>query len=374
MTKMTTTTTTTMMVTPRSAQLRAHAPDVIDAPPWRINDEVIHLRAWGTRILHALPSGLGRAGAIIGAARNCWLRIKSSPGIAPQHARLARAGDRWTLRNLGDSAGVRVDGIEHSVVSLVPGAEIELGGITLIAESPRLVALRELIARLLGWAPERAGEIDLALRAVRMAALRRAPLLLCGVNGDVVTAARLLHRHTLGHERPFVICAPRRSLRRSTCDEPMISDALKALKAAASGTLCIWQGSESGRLMRAIHQLPTWPAQVMICTSPLAAAFKVPIALPALRRRAAELERIIDAYLEDACAKAGGTFSSADRVWIRRHDAATHASIEFAARRAVALRSNDGAINRTARVLGMAHSALSEWVARRKIPGLVAVD
>lgn len=352
------------------------APLSRDVSRGRGDDEVVHLREWGTGVVHPLPRGLGRAGAIIGVGSESWLRLKKSPSVTSQQARLVRVGNRWTLHVLGATASVRVDGIEHSVVSLAPGSEIEVGNITLMAESHRLMAQREIVARLVGWAPQRAGEIDHGLQAVRMAALRRAPLLLFGLNGDVVTGARLLHRHTLGPDRPFVICAPRRSFKRSTLDETVINDALKALKAATGGTLCIWQGAEANRLMRAMPQQPTWPAQIMVCSSQRPqAGLRAVISLPPLRRRAGEIDRIIDEYLVQACADMGGTFSPADRAWIRRYDGATHASIELAARRAAALRSPRsavarGAITHAARVLGMAHSALSEWVARRKIPGL----
>lgn len=37
-------------------------------------------------------------------------------------------------------------------------------------------------------------EVDLAMRAVRMASLHRDPLFLCGSDGDVLSAARLLHQ------------------------------------------------------------------------------------------------------------------------------------------------------------------------------------
>lgn len=364
--------------------MASSAPYVLRVPPLsrdvslgRGDDEVVHLREWGTGVVHPLPRGLGRAAATIGTSPESWLRLKKSPGVAAQQARLVRAASRWTLHVLGDTAAVRVDGIEHSVVSLAPGSEIEVGGITLVAESHRLMALREILARLVGWAPQRAAEVDHALQAVRIATLRRAPLLLSGLTGDVVTAARLLHRHTRGHDCPFVICAPRRSFKRSTLAEPVINDSLKALKAATGGTLCIWQGSEGNRLMGAMPHQPTWPVQIMVCSSlrhPV--GIKTSVSVPALRRRVGELDRIIDEYLVQACADMGGTFSSADRAWIRRYDGATHATIELAARRAAALRSPRGAIARgaithAARVLGMAHSALSEWVSRRKIPGLV---
>jgi hypothetical protein len=87
-----------------------------------------------------------------------------------------------------------------------PGVEIGIGGVTLIAESRLLVALRELLARLIGWAEGRRAEVDLALRSVRLAATRRESLPLCG---DGVSIARLLHRHALGDTRLFVVCDPR---------------------------------------------------------------------------------------------------------------------------------------------------------------------
>jgi hypothetical protein len=337
--------------------------------PWRILDSVVHLREWGTRIIHPLP--LDQVGATIGAARNNWLRIQA-PGVAPQIALLARAGRCWTLRDLG---GVRLDGVAHSVVSLSPGSEIEIGGITLIAESPRLVALRGSLERLLGWAPDRAVDVDLAMRAVRRAALHREPLLLCGSVSDVLSAARLLHQHTFGNERPFVVCATRRATA-SGRDAIIIAKPLPALRAAAGGTLCIWQGHRLAKLVPAIRR-STLRTQLMVFTFqplPTDALFRSPIVVPTLRRRAAELERLIDEYLVEARAELGGTFLPVDRTWIRRYDAATHARIESAARRVVALRGNGGSVIRAATVLGMASSALYEWAGRRKIPDLIAAD
>jgi hypothetical protein len=115
----------------------------------------------------------------------------------------------------------------------------------------------------------------------------------------------------------------------------------------------------------------------MVFTSqllPTDTLFRSPIVLPTLQRRAAELDRLIDEHLVEARAELGGTFLPVDRMWIRRYDVATHARIESAARRVVALRGNGGSIKQAARVLGMAPSALYEWVGRRKIPDLIAAD
>jgi hypothetical protein len=336
---------------------------------WGIVDDLVHLREWGTTMIYPLPTG--RGAATIGAARNAWLRITAPSGrIAKELGRLVRIRGGWMVRDLQSPGSLRLDGAIHSVVSLSPGSEIEIGGIRLIAESRRLVALREILTRLIGWAPERGPEVDLAMRAVRIAALYHQPLLICGSDGDVVSAARLLHQHTLGAERPFVVCPPRRSLSSGPRRAIVIHDPRKALKAATGGTLCMWQGSQPDKLAASVP----WPvlhAQLVVCTQRTDILLKSSLVIPPLRKRAVELDRIIDEYLVDACAEHGRTFLPADREWIRRFDAKTLARIEFAVCRIVALRGNGGSITGTARLLGKAHSALSEWVARRNIPDLV---
>ena len=347
----------------------------VGAQPWRIVDRIVHLREWGTRIIH--PLRLGRGTPIIGAARGSWLRI-AAPGVADQHARLTRSGSTWTLRDLGSPRGVRLDGVPHSVVSLSPGSEIEIGDITLVAESQRLVALRESLERLLGWAPACAADVDLAMRAVRKAALHREPLLLCGSVSNVLSAARILHQHTFGNERPFVVCAAaRRVTAASGQNAIVIAEPRRALRAAEGGSLCIWQGRRLAKFIPAIKR-PALRTQLMVFTAqplPTDMLFRSPIVIPSLQRRAAaELDRLIEEHLVEARAELGGTFLPVDRAWIRRYDTDTHATIEIAARRIVALRGDGDSITRAAQVLGMATSTLSEWVSRRKIPDLIAGD
>jgi len=141
-----------------------------------------------------------------------------------------------------------------------------------------------------------------------------------------------------------------------------IDNPMKALKAAEGGTLCIWQGPQLAKIVTAIPQ-PRLCAQLMVGAPPhrMDVLLKSPIVLPPLRRRDPALDRIIDAFLVEARADLGGTFLPSDRAWIRQHDAKTLARIEFATRRLVALRGAGGSITRTARILGVAHSALSEW-------------
>jgi len=67
--------------------------------------------------------------------------------------------------------------------------------------------LHGFVARLVGWT--RAKEIEQALVSIRLAVARSAHLVLRGA-GDMVPIAYALHRRTLGTDKPFVVCDPRR--------------------------------------------------------------------------------------------------------------------------------------------------------------------
>src|SRR5215475_15465938 len=143
---------------------------------WSICDEVTRLREWGTDIVYPLPSK--RETSIIGAAGDCWLRLWDPTGrISRRHAALSYGGDGWSISDLQSKNGVHFDGARVASLSLVPGAEIRIGPVTLIAESPKLIALRQLIERIIGWGEERREEVDQALFSIRIAATHREPLL-----------------------------------------------------------------------------------------------------------------------------------------------------------------------------------------------------
>lgn len=353
-----------------------------DVGQWRITDEPTDLRVWGTGIVRQLSSAAHER--TIGAAEGCWLRMQDSMGrVSRQHARLTcDSSSRWVVSDLRSKNGITQDGTPQVCFSLTPGVELGIGGITLIAESPLLVALRELLARFLGWPDERrAAEdfdgrraaVDLSLRSVRMAATRREWLQLCGDDDlTLISVARLLHRHTLGNEQPFVICA-RRPRDADPATWPNYDGAarydsgLEALAAAEGGTLCAWprQPGDFAQVVAA-HRNPSSRVQLIVCTrthqpDPLIA----PVILPPLAARAFELDRIIDAYAVDAGAVPDETLTTSDRVWIRSHESRTLAQIEKATRRFVAMRIHG--ITRAADLLGLSHSTLSEWVARRTL-------
>jgi hypothetical protein len=347
----------------------ATSKDVECASEWRIDDEPVHLREWGTATIHPLPPSQGER--VIGTAHGCWLKlVDQTLRVSGQHAKLARGPDGWMVRDLKSETGIRVDGAVRRECVLVPGIEIGIGGITLVAESPRWCALRDVVARLIGWSSEQRAEVDRAMRAVRVAATRRESLLLCG-DGDLVSIAQLLHRHTLGNERPFIVCDWRRRSTEATGGRAAnVSDGFQALAAATGGTLCMWHRRLPMRFaeVAAAIRNPDSRVQLVVCARTLLHGeplISSPIVLPPLLRRRDELPRIIDAYVADAVAELGGKFLPADREWIQVHEAGTLSQIEQATRRLLALRNARGRISPAANQLGLTHGALSEWLARR---------
>src|SRR5262245_45136153 len=158
---------------------------------WAVIDDVIRLRAWGTdRVYPLYPD---QPGPLIGAAPSCAIQIQDKTRrTSRKHAQLQRVQGRWVVIDRSKN-GLYRDGAKLDRFILTPGVEIGLGGgATLVAESCGLMALRGALARMLGWNPASAEAIDLALRAIRFAAQRRASLVLCGA--DLVPLAEELHR------------------------------------------------------------------------------------------------------------------------------------------------------------------------------------
>ena len=93
------------------------------------------------------------------------------------------------------------------------------------------------------------------------------------------------------------------------------------------------------------------------------------IRLPPLADRARELHRIIDAYANDAIASFGGWLAPEDRDWIAGHASDTLTQIEMATRRIIALHASEESVTLAAKLLSMSHGSLSDWFARRALPG-----
>ncbi|TMQ15514.1 MAG: FHA domain-containing protein [Deltaproteobacteria bacterium] len=136
--------------------------DAMGPNGWSVRDEVTQLREWRTDIAYPLPPK--QVVSTIGASKDCWLRLwHPSRSISRTHAVLAHGNGGWLLSDLESKNGMYLDGVRMSALSVVPGAEIRIGETTLVAESPKLIALRALLERFFGWADERREDVDRAL-------------------------------------------------------------------------------------------------------------------------------------------------------------------------------------------------------------------
>jgi hypothetical protein len=334
---------------------------------WRIVDPVLRLRALETDELYPLPDPHERGESVLGADAAGGLQLRDPTGrLSREHAYLAWDGERWTMRDLESKNGLWIDGVRRRSAELVPGLEIGLGGLTLVAESADLLKLRSLVERLIGWSGEHRREIDRALRGLRDAALLRASLVLCG-EGDLAPIARRLHRETLGAQRPFVACGPR-------------DRTLELLPCAGDGTLCVSVREPPGDLLDAIGALSTSSslARLVLCAphardaSPLGAQLgpTVWLELPSLLVRRPELPRLLVEAAGDAAAELDQPFASlraGDLEQLAGEPFEGLADLHEAARRLVALRMLGTAAG--AARLGISHVALSRWARRR---GLLA--
>ena len=332
---------------------------------WPLDDEITELRVSGTDQTYAVASSPHVQ--IIGTGPGCDVVLRDrTRTVAARHAKLTRRQARWLIRALdeADPSGLSRDRVPLAEFPLVPGVEIGLGEVTLIAESERSRVLRRVLQRLIGFdAPARA-QVDRALHTVLTTASGRGALTLYG-KGDLAAVAHMLHRHTL-HGRPFV------RWERRTGDDPG-----GALAAAAGGTLCVSVNDLSRgfeRIVERRRQATTRVQLIILVTAirrlrPLIATAADPLVLTPLAQRKHECLRIIHDLAQDAAAALGiapSRLSEADLRTILRFDAATLPAIERATLRIAALRHWDY-FSRAASALGMTHAALMEWAEPRGI-------
>jgi hypothetical protein len=341
-------------------------------PEWSA-DQVFHLREWGTQRTHVLPSP-STSQCSIGAAPSCTVQLADA-SVSDLHAHLRRDARQWLIRALDRDQGLLQDGARCDTFVLEPGVEIGIGGLTLVAESRRSVALRDFCARLLGWEADRASIVDRALRAIRMARTHRTGLWLSG-QGDLVPIAHSLHRHAFGVDRPFVVCDWRRQAGKASARSAAnCTVGTAAVQDAAGGSVCV----RSSRLPQdfssvlALIRDPDAKAQLIVCSSDPdlgAALLAVPIEVPPLRERPADLPRIIAEYALDAITALevpSDSFTDKQRDWILEHAATSLPEIEKATLRLVALGTSPN-LSRAAARLRMAPVSLSRWIGRRRMP------
>lgn len=352
---------------------------------WAIDDEVIRLRGWATDTVHPLIWD-ARTPPMIGTAEACAIRVPDpSRRVARAHAHLERARGRWSIVDHGSEHGLLIDGARRASAELRPGMEISLGGaVTLIAESQRLIALREALMRLLGWSPARLETVDLALRRVREHDLLRRPLILCGGpdESDLIPIAEELHRLTLTEARPFIVYNPRGIATAADDAVRTITDRETALAEAKDGTLCVLHSKLKHRELTAIYfaVLPRDRlTHVVLCVgsddedrprSP------PPIVVPPLDARKTELDRLVNEYVLEATKRLYSTrrirLSPEDRSWLRTNASSSLLEIQMATLRLVAVR-DAGNINAASALLGISHVALAKWLNARGFAKLEAV-
>jgi hypothetical protein len=337
---------------------------VTDTAPedgWRVDDAVTRLRALDGSVHFDLPAG---GELVLGADAGCDVRIVDpTHRVSRRHARLFRDRDAWWVSDLESRNGVRQDGEVRILFQIVPGTEITLGGVTLVAESARLVALRGVLARFIGWDDARAGDVDRALRGVREMALRRGALVLWGP-GDSSVVARRIHAEALGAERPFAIAAGPLGV---------------ALEQVGTGTLCLRERAPAEELaaLRRAFESPQAHGRIVACAGSSKVASEasgqlgrsVVIELPPLATRRHELERLLVAFAEDAARALEAPrvgFLGHEMTWLERIDYGDFAEVEHVVRRVVAIRN--WGVSEAARRLGITHPALSQWAQRVRVP------
>ncbi len=332
------------------------------AKGWAISDPVTRLRVLGSERVFSLA---GTDRWMLGASPECSLQLDDPSGrVSRRHAVMVRDGEIWTMHDLGSTNGIRQNREERRSFQLAPGDEIEIGRITLIAESRRSTELHDLLRRWLGWSTAHLGEVDRALHEVRDMAHLRAALILRG-DGSLTGVARRLHRVTLD-ERPFVALGPNQS-------------GLEGLDRAINGTLCI----KASALPRDLHlvitnlRTPDTCVRLVACADSSESVDELvgkisriaTIWIPPIATRGAEFDRVLEAYGFDAVEELGAGhlgFRPRDLEKVRASGVSTLEEIEEVARRLVALRN--WGVSGGGKRLGITHGALSRWAQRRNLP------
>lgn len=359
----------------------------IGANKWVVTDEPFRVRTWaaGNDDTHDFPDDTSKT-LTVGRHPACDV-ILTEARVSKRHAWIYFRDGRWWIRDLGTRNGIlvdgvplrRVDGTERDPstveeVALLPGMLIELGGVTWIVESRKLVELRSFLARLIGYGADRLAEVDRAILAVRHAVMGHGPLVLVG-HGDLVGIARSLHRRVLGEARPFVVCDRARSATGATVRSgENYESATLALPAAHGGTLCVPSGRlpEDMALILEAHRAPNPRFQLVLYETGIPDILKpehvTPLVVRPLAERAGDLNTIIQGYADDARVRyrIATALHEADREWIAKNAAESHPEIEKAAERIVALRGNGGNMSAAAKMIGMSASALGRWFKERK--------
>jgi hypothetical protein len=341
---------------------------------WTVRDAVTQLRTWGGDRVYDLSPG--SPPLLIGSSADCAIQVQDPTRRASrEHAQLRYAERDWIVSDRSKN-GTYMDGQRLPRFALIPGVELGVGGgVTLIAESPRVIQLRRTLSRMIGWSAERAVEVDLALRAIRNAARWRLVLALSGE--DLVPLAEELHRWTAPAGRPFVLLNLRQHTTKSTRTPMKCADSgQEALgQAAGGGTICAlakWLPRDWRKLTQAINR-PGRQTMLIVCaeSAQQAATFSPwTIEIPPLSARQHELDQIIGEYAVDAAQFLGmdeDWLKTEDRNWIRDR-LHTLGEIQKGTLR-LAATQQAGSMSAGAVRLGISHTSMLRWFQARKFFG-----
>src|SRR5438046_1379560 len=114
----------------------------------RIDDELLQLRSWGADTVYSLTT----EDCTIGTDETCTIRLfDPKEVVSRKHCLISFERNKWTIRDLDSKNGMFIDGAPRFACVLESGVEIRLGSAIFVAQSPRLIALRRFLARLIGW-------------------------------------------------------------------------------------------------------------------------------------------------------------------------------------------------------------------------------
>lgn len=335
---------------------------------WAIDDTVVQLREVGTDHVHQLPPSPNDSDLLVGRDSACDLKLTDGIGcVSRRHARLSRRDRAWMIEDVGSKNGLWIDDARRTKFPLAPGTEIGIGALRLVAESKGLLELRAYLSRVLGWNDATRPAIDSAMRALRLAATLRTPLVLHG-DDELPALARELHRRAFGDDRPFVAVDPRRRSPQSI-GFATIADSIET---ARGGTVCVWASRLPHDFASMLPRMRS--AELRIRSIVCARDGERPdlgcisIRIPALSERVDEIDRIIDECAREAIVRLGAktqAFTGYERGWVRSRRPPSIGEIARATERVVALREW-GTLSEAAKHLGITHGALSRWLERRR--------
>jgi len=312
----------------------------------------------------------------MGTASTCAIHVRDS--LASRvHAQLDWDGAHWRISNRGKN-GLHLDDVYSDKAFLYPGVRIRVGQLTLVAESARTIALREALARMMGWGRELMDAHDAALQRLRDAAAGKTAFVICG-DGDLLGFAQELHELAMGGERPIVYCKPGGGKSQPPSGfEPdpeespsiqRVASGREAISLAEGGTICIDNRRlpmDRASIFERTSSTPTLVIVLARYTRKTDVFTPTPMVIPPLSARQDELDRLMVECEAMASLRVGRgllALTAAQRKWVRDH-CETLAEFQLSVLRLMALR-HAGSISAAAELLRLTASGLRQWYAAR---------